>query len=354
MYKYREACRVLQANLVVCKPWTIGGQLSRAISIASLAFALIVALPADAHHSNVIFDRDTEITIRGAVTRYIWRNPHVYLYVEAPNAAGGTSEWQIEADPTPIMARSGWGPGSLAPGDPVIVRGHPDRTRPDEHALLISLATADGALLTMRSGGRDAPAAAESIAGTWDGVRGSFTRTFNYGRLTEKGRAAQAAYDESMNPVIDCIPFPLPTIVSAPYMSEVEVLDDRILIRTEFYNVERTIWMDGRGHPDNGERTNQGHSIGWWEGDVLVVDTTLFTEYRAGNRSGIPSGFQKHVVERFSLSEDRTQLNVDYVVEDPEYMIDPMTGSIFWDYAPDREIEPFGCDGDNARLYAID
>ena len=68
--------------------------------------AVTVALPASAHHSNVIFDRDTEITIRGAVTRYIWRNPHVYLYVETPNEAGGTSEWQIEADPTPIMARS--------------------------------------------------------------------------------------------------------------------------------------------------------------------------------------------------------------------------------------------------------
>jgi len=324
------------------------------VPIALLAVVLTAALPASAHHSNIIFDRDTEVTIRGAVSRYVWRNPHVYIYVEAPNAAGGTSEWQIEADPTPIMARSGWGQDSLLPGDPVIVRGYPDRTNPDEHALLISLATPDGVLLTMRTGGRDAPVAAESFAGKWDGVRGSFTRTFNYGQLTEKGLMAQAAYDESMNPVIDCIAYPLPTIVSSPYMFEVELLDDRVLIRTEFYNVERTIWMDGRGHPETGEPTTQGHSIGRWEGDVLVVDTTSFTAYRAGNRSGIPSGLEKHVVERYGLSEDRTQLNIDYVVDDPEYMVEPMTGEIFWDYAPDRAFEPFGCDSENARLYAID
>ncbi|NIW24509.1 MAG: hypothetical protein GWN29_08055 [Gammaproteobacteria bacterium] len=326
----------------------------RVTSVSLSLFMLVAALPVSAHHSNIIFDRDTEITIRGAVTRYVWRNPHVYIYVESPNDTGGMSEWQIEADPTPIMARSGWGPDSLAPGDPVIVRGYPDRTAPDEHALLISLARPDGVLLTMRTGGRDAPAAAESITGRWDGVRGSFTRTFNYGRLTEKGSRAQAEYDESMNPVIDCIAYPLPTIVSSPYMFEVEVLDDRVLVRTEFYNVERTIWTDGRGHPENGEPTTQGHSIGWWEDDVLVVDTTQFTEYRAGNRSGIPSGLQKHVTERYSLSEDRTQLNIEYVVDDPEYMAEPMEGHIFWDYAPDREFLPFGCDSENARLYAID
>ncbi len=310
--------------------------------------------PASAHHSNVVFDRNTEITIRGEVTRYIWRNPHVYLYVEAPNAAGGTTEWQLEADPTPIMARSGWAPDSLAPGDRVTIRAHPDRTNPDAHALVVSLATPGGALLTMRSGGRGAASPAESIAGVWDGLRGSFTRELTYGRLTEKGRAAQAVFDESMNPVIDCVPFPLPTIIIAPYMSEVEILDDRILMRSEFFNVERTIWMDGRGHPEGGEPTNQGHSIGRWEDDVLVVDTTLFTENIAGNRNGVPAGLQKRVVERYSLSEDRRRLSIEYVIDDPEYMIEPARGRMFWDYAPDRVMQPFNCDRDNARLYAID
>ena len=51
------------------------------------------------------------------------------------------------------------------------------------------------------------------------------------------------------------------------------------------------------------------------------------------------------------MSEDRTQLLLEFVVEDPEYMVEPMIGRVAWDYAPDREIMPFGCDPENARLY---
>ena len=103
----------------------------------------------------------------------------------------------------------------------------------------------------------------------------------------------------------------------------------------------------------NGERTNQGHSIGSWEGEVLVVDTTLFADSRTGNLNGIPAGAQKHVVETYELSEDRTQLTIEFIVEDPEYMVEPMTGSVVWDYARDREMLPFGCELENARLYEL-
>jgi hypothetical protein len=157
-----------------------------------------------------------------------------------------------------------------------------------------------------------------------------------------------------MNPVIDCVPFPTPSIVSAPYLHEIVVEPDRIVLRTELFRVERTVYMDGRGHPADGERSNQGHSIGRWDGDTLVIDTVAFADYRAGNRSGIPSGASKHVIERLRLSEDRTQMIVEYRVEDPEFLAEPMTGETFWDYAPDRKLEPFDCDPDNARLYASD
>jgi hypothetical protein len=317
-----------------------------------VALGFIVSLPAQAHHSNVIFDLASVVTVRGTITRYDWRNPHVYIYVESPDDGGVQAEWLVEADPTPIMVRSGWGPDTLALGDVVTMRVHPDTTGRPAHALLISMAKADGVFLTMRSGGRAAPVAAASIEGVWDGLRGAKTRTFNYGALTEKGRLAQQAYDESMNPVIDCIPFPSPTIVSAPYLFELEVRPDRILLRTELFHVERIVWMDGRRHSKDIERTNQGHSIGHWEGDTLVVDTVAFADFRAGNRSGIPSGAQKHVVERFRLSDDRTQMLVEYSVEDPEFLAEPMWGKIFWDYAPDRKLEPFDCDAENARLYA--
>ncbi len=327
------------------------GKLVRSFYAVFIAMTCVVTSPASGHHGNIIFDLNQVVTLQGTVSRYVWRNPHVYIYVEASDDTGERVEWQLEGDPTPIMTRSGWTSTILAPGDPVTVRMNPDRNPQRPHALLVSLLKADGLILEPRSGGRASTVGATGLAGVWDGLRGYNTRRFIYGTLTEKGAAAQAAYTEADNPVSECIPYPLPTIVAAPYLYEIEIRDDRILVRTELFNVERTFYMDGRGHPENGQRTNQGHSIGTWDGDVLVVDTTLFSDYRAGNRSGIPSGARKHTVERYELSEDRTQLIIDYVIEDPEYMVDPMTGGMVWDYAPDREMLPLGCNPQNARRY---
>ena len=321
------------------------------------AFAVIAGscatAPAIGHHSNVIFDLESTITLQATVTRYEWRNPHAYIYVAVDNADGESVEWQIEADPTPIMVRSGWTRDTLAPGDEVTIRAHPDRTQPEGHGLLVSLLKSDGELLGMRTGGQSAVVAADGFAGIWDGLRGMRERTFIYGGLTDKGQRAQDEYHESMSDVLNCVPFPTPTVVSAPYLYEIETLDDRIVLRTELFHAERTIFMDGRGHPQNLERTNQGHSIGRWEGDVLVVDTVGFSDSRNGNRNGVPGGAQKHTIERFYLNDDRTRMIIEYWVEDPEFMTEPMTGEMFWDFAPNREFLPFECDPDNARLYSV-
>ena len=102
--------------------------------------------------------------------------------------------------------------------------------------------------------------------------------------------------------------------------------------------------MDGREHPENVERTLQGHSIGWWEGDTLVVDTRLLADHRAGNGfSGVPSGSQKHVVERFSLSEDGTHAIVDVIIEDPEYLAEPFTGQTTMVYSPQLQLYTYDC-----------
>ena len=128
-------------------------------------------------------------------------------------------------------------------------------------------------------------------------------------------------------------------------------------MRSEFFNSERMIHMDGRAHPENGERTNQGHSIGRWEGEVLVVDTRLFADHRApirGPNEGVPSGAQRHVVERFHLSEDRTRLIVDFVVEDPEYLGEPFSGSLELYHAPELEMLGFNCDPESIERYTVE
>ena len=330
--------------------------------LASSVVAVAVAMSAavSAHHSPAAFDLNAQITIQGTISRLDWTNPHVYIYVETTTVAGQTGEWVIETDPIPILTRSGWRREAIAVGSEVTVRANPDRNTQRNHALLLSMALGNGVVLTPRSGGRarTVVARATSLEGVWNGLRAFTTRRVAAVVPTEKGRTAMAAYTASANPVAQCVPFSAPFLTSLPYLTAIEIRDDTVLIRSEFFNVDRTVYMDGRGHPDNGARTNQGQSIGRWEGGVLVVDTTLFADHLLGNAAasssqGLPSGSRKHVVERYQLSDDGTRLFIDYVLEDPEYLAEPLSGHIEWDYTPNLQLLRFGCDTEQARRFTL-
>ena len=195
---------------------------------------------------------------------------------------------------------------------------------------------------------------ANGLAGVWDAIRGYDDFELVRGELTPSGVAAVAAFEEGQSPVQDCLAFPAPMVTFLPYRSRITVADSRIVIDSEYFDVQRVIYIDGRAHPVNGERTPQGHSIGHWDGDALVVDTTLFSDHPIGNWKGLPSGARKHLVERFEPTDDRTQLRVTFTVEDPEFLADPWLGVVTWDYVPDGEMLPYHCDPEIARRFAIE
>lgn len=328
-----------------------------------VAVMFLVAATASAHHSPAAFNLESQVTIQGAISRFDWTNPHVYIYIGSVTATGEKREWMIETDGTSILTRSGWSRESVAVGDVVTVRANPDRNGQRNQALLISMARADGVVLRPRSGSVATRSRATGVAGVWDGLRGFSQRRFGTFRPTEKGIAAMKAYTDDVNPAANCVPFPAPFLQSLPYLNQIEVRGDTVVIRSEFFNVDRTVYMDGRGHPSNGERTNQGHSIGRWEDGALVVDTTLFAEHRLGNSQGLsfapklantqglPSGPRKRVVERYQLGQDGTRLLLTFVLEDPDYLAEPLTVSTEWDYAPALPLLRFGCDPEQARRF---
>ena len=88
------------------------------LSVAAMA----VVLPASAHHSRAIYDLDRNVTLDGVVTEFEWANPHVYLYVEAPNDAGELVVWTIENGSTTAMGRRGWSPAAFRSGASAITR----------------------------------------------------------------------------------------------------------------------------------------------------------------------------------------------------------------------------------------
>jgi hypothetical protein len=78
----------------------------------------------------------------------------------------------------------------------------------------------------------------------------------------------------------------------------------------------RTIYMDGRSHPKDLQPTYYGHSIGWWEGDTLVVDTKGFNESFWLDRGASPHTEQLHTVERFTRT-DFAAMRYELTVDDP-------------------------------------
>ena len=89
----------------------------------------------------------------------------------------------------------------------------------------------------------------------------------------------------------------------------------------------RTIYMDGRSHPKNLTPSYYGHSIGWWEGDTLVVDSVGFNESFWWDRRGLPHTEKLHFIERFTRT-DAQNMRYEFTVDDPYAYTKPYSGTM--------------------------
>jgi hypothetical protein len=104
----------------------------------------------------------------------------------------------------------------------------------------------------------------------------------------------------------------------------------------------RIIYMDGRKHPDNLTPTYYGHSIGWWEGDTLVVDTVGFNERFWIDRGQLPHTDKLHLIEKYTrtaLDSMRYELTID----DPGAYTAPFTGVSNLRWQADTELFEYVC-----------
>jgi hypothetical protein len=90
----------------------------------------------------------------------------------------------------------------------------------------------------------------------------------------------------------------------------------KVIIIHEYRNSIRHIYTDGRQHPNNPELTWNGHSIGKWEGDTLVVDTVGFRDESWLDTGGHEHSTELHVVERFRRVNNDT-LEIERTLIDP-------------------------------------
>ncbi len=118
--------------------------ISAAAAVATLGAALVV-LPVLAHHSSTPFyDPERRVEIEGEVTRFVFRNPHAFLYLDVADESGATTEWQIELGAPVGLRRTGWTPDTLPMGLMVKASGRPSRAEGSTGLCCVRMTRADG------------------------------------------------------------------------------------------------------------------------------------------------------------------------------------------------------------------
>jgi hypothetical protein len=126
------------------------------------------------------------------------------------------------------------------------------------------------------------------------------------------------------------------------------------IFETETFNQPRTVYLREPSQPADVFPSANGHSIGHWEGEILVVDTAGFND-RGTLLGGIQRSEKAHMVERFTVSPDGKALTDEVRMEDPAVLAKPWTVKLVFDREPDTE-ERFevACDVDLDAFNAVD
>ena len=344
--------------------------------LMALAISMAVSLPVAAHHSHSSLDRNKQVTLVGTVTKFMWRAPHVYIQAEAVNEAGELVEYTIETLNPPALAKLGWAPDTLQPGDKIAWFGNHDRDpnraytgmswlekigglkyfadRDSLESYLEEVSMTENAYL-----GLDPVQPARRIGeGVWsrigeDGGRFPAIRApildWPY---TELAAEEVANFHEDQNPTVDCEYPGMPKSMTAPLNYQWSYIDENtIRIERDLMPNDRIVHLNPETAPAPGEPSNVGYSLGTWEGEDLVIHTNNFAADRWGTYTGVNSSEQKEVVERYSLSDDGMRLDAEITVTDPVYLAEPVTFTHQWGKIADRAISQAECSLDNATYY---
>lgn len=119
-------------------------------TVAALITALTwLVLPAAAHHASAPFyDPENRVEFEGVVTRWVFRNPHAFLFLDVGNSDGSVAEWQVELGAPVSIRRAGWTPDTLTIGQRVLVSGNRSRAQGTNGVCCVRMTRPDGTPVT--------------------------------------------------------------------------------------------------------------------------------------------------------------------------------------------------------------
>ncbi|MYJ95238.1 MAG: hypothetical protein F4053_06520 [Proteobacteria bacterium] len=171
---------------------------------------------------------------------------------------------------------------------------------------------------------------------------------------TDAGLAAAADYEQPFDdPAIHCHPANIIFgFTHDSHVNDIYQTDDTVSIQYGYMDLVRTVHLDQTEHPDDIVPSVGGHSIGRWDGDVLVVDTVGFEQgvvFPLGD--GLMHSADMQVTERFEVRDEGQTLVRAYVAHDPAFLQTDWVGeSVF--QRTSEPYRPYNCtelSGDNNR-----
>jgi hypothetical protein len=147
-------------------------------------------------------------------------------------------------------------------------------------------------------------------------------------------------------PDANCLPQGIPKLDAAPAPWKIIQLPKQIVILYEAFTQYRQIFMDGRPLPLDPNPTWLGYSIGRWDGDTLVVETSGFNGLFWLDQIGHPASDALHVTERYRR-KDFGHLELQITIDDPKAYTKPWTVTEDPHLNPDTELLEFVCNENN-------
>ena len=101
---------------------------------------VLAAAPLAAHHSfTATYDETQEIELEGTLVSFMFRNPHSFVHLMAPDENGDMQRWAVEWGAAGVLDRQGVSRESLRVGDHVVITGNPGRNAIDHRLRMQTL-----------------------------------------------------------------------------------------------------------------------------------------------------------------------------------------------------------------------
>ena len=160
--------------------------------------------------------------------------------------------------------------------------------------------------------------------------------------LVDRGAAAMAAGAIMHTAWTSCRPGAVSTMTMPREKILVMQSADELTILFEMPRMARRVRL-GAAHLPDPQPSYLGDSVGRWEGDTLVIDTTGFNGYAELDARGQPTSTKLHTVERLTLSADGSSIDIEVTITDPEYYDAPFTIKRSWKRSTARHPFEYDC-----------